>query len=154
LLLIIDTGLRVNECLTLKKNQIDFDNLLLYVVGKGNKERIVPFSYELRKVLFKYSATHSFELLFCTKSGCKVAYDNILRDFYVLIKKLGINPDGAFHSFRRTFATNYVRNGGNPLVLQRMLGHTTLQLTNVYIKLITEDLQKEQHRTSLLNRLR
>jgi integrase/recombinase XerD len=154
LLLMIDTGLRVNECLTLEKSKIDFDNLLMSVIGKGNKERIVPFSYELRKVLFKYSASHPFELLFCTKNGCKVSYDNILRDFYLLFKKLKIKPDGAFHSFRRTFATNYVRNGGNPLVLQRLLGHTTLQQTNVYIKLVTEDLQKEQHRTSLLNRLR
>jgi site-specific recombinase XerD len=115
---------------------------------------MVPFSYELRKVLFKYSASHSFRLMFCTKSGNKVSYDNILRDFYLLIKKLKIKPDGAFHSFRRTFATNYVRNGGNPIVLQRLLGHTTLQQTNVYIKLVTEDLQIEQHRTSLLNRLR
>lgn len=154
LLLMIDTGLRINECLTLERSKIDLDNLLLSVIGKGNKERIVPFSYELRKVLFKYSALHKFELMFCTKNGCKVSYDNILRDFYLLFKKLGIKPDGAFHSFRRTFATNYVRNGGNPLILQRLLGHTTLQQTNVYIKLITEDLQKEQHRTSLLNRLR
>jgi integrase/recombinase XerD len=150
----IDTGLRINECLTLERSKIDFDNLLLSVIGKGNKERIVPFSYELRKVLFKYAALHRFELMFCTKNGCKVSYDNILRDFYLLFGKLEIKPDGAFHSFRRTFATNYVRNGGNPLVLQRLLGHTTLQQTNVYIKLITEDLQKEQHRTSLLNRLK
>ena len=150
----IDTGIRINEAINIEKSKIDFENLLLSVIGKGNKERIVPFSYELRKVLFKYAATQQFELLFCTKNGCKVTYDNILRDFYILVKKLGIEPDGAFHAFRRTFATNYVRNGGNPLVLQRMLGHTTLQQTNVYIKLVSEDLQKEQHRTSLLNRLR
>lgn len=154
LLLMIDTGLRVNECLTLEKAKIDFDNLLLSVTGKGNKERIVPFSYDLRKLLFKYSASHKFELMFCTKYGCKVTYDNFLRDFYLLFKKLQIKPDGAFHSFRRTFATNFIRNGGNPLILQRMLGHTTLQQTNIYVKLVTEDLQKEQHRTSLLNRLR
>jgi integrase/recombinase XerD len=154
LLLMIDTGIRVDEAINIEKSKIDFENLLLSVIGKGNKERIIPFSFELRKVLFKYSATHSFELLFCTRNGCKVSYDNMLRDFYILIKKLKIKPDGAFHAFRRTFATNYVRNGGNPLVLQRMLGHTTLQQTNVYINLVTEDLQKEQHRTSLLNRIR
>lgn len=154
LLLLIDTGLRVNESITLEKSKIDFENLLLSVKGKGNKERIVPFSYELRKVLFKYVNAHPFELLFSTKDGRKISYDNVLRDFYILIQKLGIKPDGAFHSFRRTYATNYVRNGGNPLVLQRLLGHTTLQQTNVYVKLVSDDLQKEQHRTSLLNRLR
>jgi integrase/recombinase XerD len=120
LLLMIDTGLRVNECLILQKSKVDFDNLLLSVIGKGNKERIVPFSYELRKVLFKYLAKHPFDLAFCTKNGSKVSYDNFLRDFYLLVKKLGIKPDGAFHAFRGTFATNYIRNCGNPLVLQRL----------------------------------
>lgn len=154
LLLLIDTGLRVNESITLEKSKIDFENLLLSVTGKGNKERIVPFSYELRKILYKYTKGHAFELLFSTRDGRRVSYDNVLRDFYRLIRKLGVKPDGAFHAFRRTFATNYVRNGGNPLVLQRLLGHTTLQQTNLYVKLVTDDLQKEQHRTSLLNRIR
>lgn len=154
LLLMMDTGLRVTECLTLERSKVDFDNLLLTVIGKGNKERVVPFSYELRKVLFKFLSRTRHELCFPTCYGGKLSYSNLLRDFYLLVKKLGIEPDGAFHSLRRTFATNYVRNGGNPLVLQRLLGHTTLQQTNIYIKMVTEDLQKEQHRTSLLNRIR
>lgn len=154
LLLMSENGLRINEVLTLERSKIDFDNLLLTVTGKGNKDRIVPFSYELRKVLFKYLASHKFELIFCTKNGCKLGYENFLRDFNNLMKKLKIEPDGAFHGFRRTFATNYIRNGGSPLILQRLLGHTTLQQTSVYVRLVTEDLQKEQHRTSLLNRLR
>ncbi len=154
MLLMIDTGLRVNEVLTAERQNLDLENFLLSVTGKGNKERVVPFSYTLRKVLFKYSSSHTFELLFSTRNGCKVSYDNILRDFYILVKKLGIEPDGAFHAFRRTFATNFVRSGGSPLVLQRLLGHTSLQQTNTYVRLVTEDLQKEQHRTSLLNRLR
>ena len=154
LLLMIDTGLRVNEVLTLQRQKVDFDNLLLSVTGKGNKERIVPFSYGLRKVLFKYAEKQKFELLFCTDTGCKVRYRNLLRDFNDLMKKLKIEPDGAFHTFRRTFATNYIRSGGNALVLQRLLGHSTLQQSTAYVKLVTDDLQKEQHRTSLLNRLR
>lgn len=154
LLVLIDTGIRINEAITLEKNKIDFDNLLLTVTGKGNKERIVPFSFELRKVLYKYSKSHNQNLLFGTKDGRKVTYDNMLRDFYLLCSKLDIKTEGAFHSFRRTFATNYIRNEGNPLTLQRILGHTSLQQTNTYIKLVTEDLQKEQHKTSILNRLR
>lgn len=154
LLLMIDTGLRVNEVLTLKRENIDFDNLLLTVTGKGNKERIVPYSFALRKVLFKYADKHPFELLFCTDTGSKVKYRNFLRDFNNIVKKLKIETDGAFHTFRRTFATNYIRSGGNALVLQRLLGHSTLQQSTAYVKLVTDDLQKEQHRTSLLNRLR
>lgn len=154
LLLMMETGLRVNEVLTLEKVKVDFDNLLLTVLGKGSKERIVPFSYEFRKIFVRYLAKHKFDLIFCTSTGGKLRYDNFLRDFNNLMKKLKIEPDGAFHGFRRTFATNYIRNGGSPLVLQRLLGHTTLQQTTAYVKLVTDDLQKEQHRTSLLNRLR
>ncbi len=154
LLLLMDTGLRINEGLTLKRSKIDFDNLLISVIGKGNKERIVPFSYELRKVLYKHLSTHKFELAFCNRHGGKLIYDNVRRDFNKLMDTLGIDCDSAFHAFRRTFATNYIKNGGNPLVLQRLLGHSTLMMTNTYVKLVTEDLQKEQHRTSILNRLR
>jgi len=154
LLTLMDTGLRINEALTLKRHKVDFDNLLLAVIGKGNKERVVPFSYELRKVLYKYSTSHKYEYIFCTHDGRKLRYDNIRRDFDLLMNKLGIQPDGAFHAFRRTFATQYIKSRGNPLVLQRLLGHSTLQQTNQYVKLVTEDLQEEQHRTSLLNRLK
>ena len=53
LLLMIDTGLRINECLTLERSKIDFDNLLLSVIGKGNKERIVPGYGSSPKILEK-----------------------------------------------------------------------------------------------------
>jgi len=153
LLTLMDTGLRINEALTLTRHKLDFDNLLLTVIGKGDKERVVPFSYELRKVLYKYSRSHHYEYIFCTQDGRRMRYDNLRRDFDLLMKKLGMKPDGAFHAFRRTFATQFIKSKGNPLVLQRLLGHTTLQQTNQYVKLVVEDLQDEQHRTSLLNRL-
>jgi integrase/recombinase XerD len=153
-LLLIDTGMRVNEGLILERSKIDFDNLLMTIRGKGNKDRIVPFSYESRKGLFKYLSTHKNEIVFSTLRGSKVNYHNVLRDFYELEKNVGIKTDGAFHSLRRTFATNYIRQGGNPLVLQRLLGHSTLTQTAIYVRLVTDDLSGEQHRTSLLNRLR
>ncbi|MDQ3816140.1 MAG: site-specific integrase [Acidobacteriota bacterium] len=153
LLTLIDTGIRINEALTLERGKVDFDNLLLTVKGKGNKERVVPFSYELRKVLFK-QLNHKFNLVFCNRDGGKLRYDNIRRDFNSLMERLGIKPDAAFHAFRRTFATNYIKNGGNPLVLQRLLGHTTLHQTNQYVKLVTDDLAREQQRTSILSRLK
>jgi integrase/recombinase XerD len=52
--LLLDTGLRIDEALTLRKQDVDFDNLLVTVFGKGRKERRIPFSLELRKVLFRY----------------------------------------------------------------------------------------------------
>ncbi len=155
LLLLLDTGIRINEALTITRSNIDFENLLITVLGKGNKERIIPFSVELRKTLFKYIRSHNFDLLFPNKHGGKLIYDNLRREFNKLVGKLGISGfDGSFHCFRRSFAKNFVRSGGNLFYLQKLLGHTTLTMSRRYVELEIEDLQKEQQRTSLLNRLR
>ncbi len=155
LLLLLDCGIRINEALTARRSQTDFENLLITVMGKGNKERVIPFSVELRKTLFKFLRSHKFDLIFPNRHGGKLGYNNIRRDFNKLIEKLGIEGfDGSFHAFRRCFAKNFVRNGGNLFYLQKLLGHTTLKMSREYVELETEDLQKEHHRTSILNRLR
>ncbi len=141
LTMLADTGVRIDEALTLTRGAIDFENLLLTVTGKGNKTRIVPFSMECRKVLFKHLQSHSHERVFCTRNGGKLQYNNMRRDFNALCEKLGITGfDGSFHAFRRYFATYAIRKNTNPFVVQRQLGHTSLTMTNRYAKLTTEDL--------------
>src|SRR5205085_94698 len=77
---LVDTGIRIEEALTLKRSGFDADNLLLTVRGKGNKERLVPISFELRKILWKFLQRHNFDLVFCNTHGTKLLYDNIRRD--------------------------------------------------------------------------
>jgi site-specific recombinase XerD len=155
LLLLLDTGIRINEALTLTRSGIDFGNLLITVTGKGNKERIIPFSIELRKTLFRFSKLHNFDLIFSNRYGGKLLYDNLRREFNVLINKIGIEGfDGSFHAFRRCFASQFIKSGGSPFILMRLMGHTTLKQTNEYVKLVTEDLSAEHQRNSILNRLR
>ena len=140
LTLLTDTGVRIDEALTLARSSVDFENLLLTVTGKGSKSRIVPFSVECRKILFKH-LRHSHELVFCNRGGGKLLYNNLRRDFNALCAKLGINGfDGSFHAFRRYFATYAIRKNTNPFVVQRQLGHTSLTMTNRYAKLTTADL--------------
>jgi len=86
LCLVIDTGIRINEALTLTRDKMDFDNLLVTVKGKGDKERFVPISLECRKVLFKFLKSHDFDLVFCTKSDGQLLYDNTRRDFNRLME--------------------------------------------------------------------
>lgn len=154
LYLALDTGCRVDELITLSRNNVDLENLFIRVVGKGSKERIVPFSIECRKVLFKCLQRHSFDLVFPTRHGGKLRYDNLKRDWNQLMTKLGIETDGAFHSLRRTFATNFAREGGNLFALQRILGHASIQTTQRYVGLSVEDLSLAHQKTSLLSRLR
>lgn len=155
MLVAMDTGARINELLTLERSKVDLDNCLITVLGKGNKERIIPFSIECRKVLFKFLKTHTHSLVFCTRYGGKLLYDNARKDFNHLLSNAGVSKcDGSWHALRRYFATNYIRSNGNPFKLQRMMGHSTLKQTQEYVKLATEDLQEEQQRTSILSRLR
>jgi hypothetical protein len=78
------------RALSLQRSNLDFENLLITVNGKGNKQRIVPMGFELRKVLWKYGKMHDFDRFFPSRHGGKLEYHNLLEDFKALCKKLGI----------------------------------------------------------------
>jgi integrase/recombinase XerD len=140
----------LTKCFTLRVQDVDFDNLLLVVTGKGSKQRRIPFSYELRRVLFRYAADRQ-GLLFATRHGKKLGRRNVLRDVKLLCKRLGFNPPvRTLHAMRHTFAVNYLRRGGSVFHLQKVLGHSTLEMTRRYANLMTEDLQLIHQKVSLL----
>ena len=154
LCLLIDTGVRIDEALTLKTSAVDFDNCLVTVRGKGNKERIIPFSFELRKVLFKFIRRHNQKFLFPVRDGGHLEYHNARRDFLRLMSKLGIKGfDGAFHASRRLFARNYLRRGGNLFYLKTVMGHTDIKTTEKYLDVQTEALQEVHSRVSVLENI-
>jgi len=155
-LLLLDTGCRISEALNLRMSDIDFDNLLVTLDGKGRKQRVVPFSYELRKNLYRFSKDLEPEsLLFATKMVTVWNRRNVLRDVKVLCKHLGFTAPGrTLHAFRHTFAVNYLRKGGSVFHLQKVLGHSTLEMTRRYANLVTSDLQSVHERLSLLSNTR
>jgi integrase/recombinase XerD len=149
MLTLADTGCRIDEVLSLKWSDVDLDNLLLTVTGKRNKQRKIPFSFELRKVLFK--SRNEYDLVFSTRVGKKLGRRNILRDVKLVCRSLGIKvPERTLHAFRHTFAVNYLRRGGSVFHLQKVLGHSSLDMTRRYANLMTEDLQKIHQQVSLL----
>lgn len=116
---LIDSGVRIDEALTLNREDVNFYDMLIKVKGKGKRERVVPFSLELRKVLWKFTRTHSHELVFCTQAGGKLSYHNMLRELKELAKELKIiNNRISYHQFRYKFALNYIRQGGDAFRLQ------------------------------------
>jgi integrase/recombinase XerD len=153
--LIVDCGFRIDEVLSIKGCDVDFQNLLIKVMGKGNKERIVPMSPELRKILFRIKPTENnpFGLFFPTRSGVKVNYNNLLKDMKRYCRATKV-PYKAFHGLRRAFATSFMRNGGDVFALQRMLGHSDISTTRIYVNLDMEDIRRSQLKTSLLSKLR
>jgi len=145
ILFLLDTGCRISEALGLRTSEVDFDNLLVTLDGKGRKQRVVPISFELRKVLFRFcmdTGSKPDALLFASRTGSLWSRRNILRDVKRLCRNLGITPPGrTLHAFRHTFAVNYLRRGGSVFHLQKVLGHSTLEMTRRYANLVTADLR-------------
>jgi integrase/recombinase XerD len=155
-LLLLDTGCRITEALTLRVSEIDLDNLLITLDGKGRKQRVVPFSFELKKALFRYVRDCSRKpemLLLASVNETMLGRRVMLRDMKLLCRRLGFEPPArTLHSFRHTFAVNYLRKGGSVFHLQKVLGHSTLEMTRRYANLVTADLQAVHERVSLLSR--
>lgn len=154
-LILLDTGCRITEALTLHGNDIDLANLLMTLDGKGRKQRRVPFSFELRKTLYRYTSDYGrkpHDLLLASKNGIMLGRRVVLRDVKLLCKRLGFDaPERTLHSFRHTFAVNYLRRGGSVFHLQKVLGHSSLEMTRRYANLMTEDLQAVHQQVSLLS---
>ena len=153
-LLLLDTGLRFGEALNIRWEDVDLENLLVKVKGKGGKHRAVPLSFEGRKVLFKAKRHSKFDHVFATRNGTLPTQRNAGRDFALLGQRAGIQGVRfSPHTFRHSFAVSYLRAGGNVLYLQRILGHSTLDMTSRYTRSLgTEDLQAVHDRLSLLSR--
>jgi len=151
-MIILDSGLRLEEVRKLKRIDLDFENFLLKVyMGKGRKQRIVPFSVELRKILYKWCQNvkdNSF--MFTTRTGRLVAARNVTRDLQLMGDALGI-PDIGFHRMRHTMATNFLKRGGNVVNLQKILGHSSLNTTMIYVHLQTEDMVADHQHLSILS---
>jgi site-specific recombinase XerD len=90
---ILDTGCRIDELLTARVIDFDFDSLLLTVIGKGRKQRKVPFSIELRKLLFRFGQIKErtgvkSDLMFPSRDGVQWEHRNARRSYYCLLKQL------------------------------------------------------------------
>jgi integrase/recombinase XerD len=155
-LFLLDTGCRISEALGLRVRDVDMENLLVTLDGKGRKQRVVPFSFELRKAIFRYITEWKKtldSLLFSNRTHTMLAHRNVLRNVKNLCRQLGFEPPArTLHAFRHTFAVNYLRRGGSEFRLQKVLGHSTLDMTRRYANLMTEDLQAVHERVSLLTR--
>ena len=90
----LDTGLRISEPLSLTRQDVDLDSLVLLVHGKGNKQRLVPVSVELRKTLYRHLANHKHARLFTTRTGTALTVRNRERDFKVMCGQIAITGVG------------------------------------------------------------
>jgi site-specific recombinase XerD len=136
--LFLDTGLRAEELIGLRLDDVDFEQGILKAFGKGKKERVIPFGEKARKALWKYLilrdvATPQHELvLFLSEERRPMTRTGLLTTVRKLALAAGVKKAN-LHKFRHTFATEYLRNGGDLATLQYILGHTNINTTMRYL---------------------
>jgi len=148
------TGMRLSELINLKEKQIDFSNSQVKVLGKGNKERIIPVSRELLQMIRDYQALKrkTYEVyddtLLVTEKG-KRLYPKYA---YLLVTKLvgqaSTLDKKSPHVLRHTFATHLMNNGADLNAVKELLGHSSLSSTQVYTHNTIEklkDIHKKAH---------
>jgi len=153
-LTLLDTAARISEVIGVHVSDVDLDAMLITLFGKGRRQRRVPISLTLRRVLYKF--VRDFErkqtdFLLSSTEGAPLGRNVCLRDVKNLCGRLGFSaPPRTLHAFRHTAALHYLRKGGNVFALQKMLGHSSLEVSRRYANLSTDDLSTVHERLSLL----
>lgn len=144
-------GLRVSELVDLKISEIYFDEMFIRVIGKGDKQRLVPINKTALKEIrlyLDYDRTHldiakgHEDFVFLNRRGKQLTRVMI----FTIIKNLavcaGIKKTVSPHTFRHSFATELMERGANLRVIQEMLGHASIMTTEIYTHLNKEMLRK------------
>ena len=158
ILTLLDTGLRLSEMANLKTDDIDFEQNLLRVMGKGRRERHVPFGRRVAKALMKYQmkfrpepiGTENFWL---RRDGRPLLPNRIQKIIRRYGDKAGLKRCYA-HKLRHTSSVWYLRNGGDVFSLQRKLGHRSLTMTRHYSNLADSDVRAQHLRYGVVDRLK
>lgn len=158
LLMFLDTGLRLSELAYLKADAVNLSTNTLRVLGKGNKERIVPFGMSLRKSLEKYLTWRGKlpgqDAVFVDQFGRTLKLRLVEKMVQWCGEKAGITGIRMSpHTLRHTFAKMSILNGMDAITLQYILGHTSLEMVRNYVNLTQQEITLQRNRVSLIDRM-
>ena len=132
-------GLRVSELCNLTMNQYNRANLFIRVLGKGNKQRMVPIAKSSADLLNSYIDTvrvqfnkKNLPYIFVNRRGNHITRKYVSDILNAKEKELGMDSDITAHSFRHTFATDLLANGADLRSVQELLGHSSISTTQIY----------------------
>ncbi len=145
------TGLRISELCNLKITDVDMNNEIIRVYGKGKKERIIPVSDYALSFLDRYIKLYRNEILKDKISDylfISNVQDKISRQgFFKIIKKecsrAGIEKNVSPHVLRHSFATHLLKHGADLRVIQELLGHEDISTTQIYAHLVNEKIKSD-----------
>ncbi len=145
------TGTRISELINLKLNQIDFDECIIRVLGKGKKDRIIPIGNTALEYLSLYIneyrpfilKTRVSEYVFVNKNGTKMSRQGFFKILKKLVASSGIEKEVSPHTLRHSFATYLLNNGADLRVIQELLGHENLVTTEIYSHLSNKKIEED-----------
>jgi len=138
--LMLDSGLRLNEAVTLKSGNVHIAEGYAIVDGKGNKQRMVPLGLQSKRALIRYVGRLPFPLQGKTplfvKDTLTPLQQSTVKQLFRRLKTRANIPRLRPHLLRHSFATRYLENGGDIYSLQQILGHASLEMVKKYVHLI------------------
>lgn len=143
-------GLRVSELTNLQLSDLHFNQEIILVTGKGNKQRIIPIGESARKQLLTYihkvrvcisPRKEAENIVFLNQRGGKMSRQMVFLIVKKQTKKAEINKNVSPHTFRHSFATHLIRNGADLRAVQELLGHVSINTTEIYTHLNDADLR-------------
>lgn len=147
--LLYASGVRVSELVNIKMNNIDIKNRTIRVFGKGRKERLVMFTKSCQNTLIDYlnNHEHTSQYLFTNAKGEQLTTRGVEYIINEIQKKCNVQLGLYPHLFRHSFATHLLEGGADLRVIQELLGHESINTTQVYTH-ITEESMKYQYNFS------
>ncbi|MBN2694578.1 site-specific tyrosine recombinase XerD [bacterium] len=154
--LMYSSGLRVTELITLRMRQLHLEQGYVSILGKGSKERIVPFGSRGKKALESYfdearggfyDDKKSEDYIFLSRLGTPFTRQGFWKSLKEYALKAGITKNISPHKLRHSFATHLLENGADLRMIQKMLGHSNISTTQIYTHIHYERLSKIFNKT-------
>ncbi len=153
--LIYGSGLRISECQSLCWNQLQIKERLVRIIGKGNKERIVPITDALITWLEQFRAAeieagHAPSItspVFLSENGKPYDVRTLRSDIHNLLREIGWEGKASPHVLRHSFATHLLENGAEIMSVKEMLGHSNISTTQIYTHVNAERLKQAFKKT-------
>ncbi len=157
-LFLADTGLRLGEALSLKLGEIDWTSNSVLVMGKGRKERRAAFGQKARQALMSWvrrrGVMEGSNWLFVSRFGRRLSLCVFEQRMKGYTREAGIAADRLSpHALRHFFALSFLKNGGDVLTLQKLLGHSSLDMVRNYVNMTDDDALAKHRTASPLDRL-
>jgi integrase/recombinase XerD len=145
--ILYQTGIRRAELIGLKDSDFNFFSLTLRIVGKGNKERIIPIgdyaTNALRVYINEYlPVKREAKQLFVNNHYKKMTRQGIFKMLKKLAREKGIKKDFSPHTLRHSFASHLLSHGADLRSIQEMLGHSSISTTEIYLYVDTQEIRK------------